>query len=86
MPYKLTLVVAYGNCESQNIIREFIKLYRIPNLLGVIGPACTGTVDFISGISSAISVPIVTYAAEGGSFADRSTYPFVYRSIGESEQ
>lgn len=83
---QLELNVANGNCQSHSVIREFIKFVKIPSMLGVIGPACSETVDSIGGISAAMKVPIVSYGAEGGSFADRSTYPFVYRTIGDSRQ
>lgn len=83
---KLSLDVAYGNCQSHSVIREFIKLAKHPSLFGVIGPACSETIDAISGISAAMNVPIVSYAAEGGSFANRISHPFVYRAIGDSRQ
>lgn len=83
---KLTPKLAYINCESYSVIQEYIDFVRDPLVMGVIGPPCSGTIDSISGISAAMNMPIVSYGAEGGSFGDRLTYPFVYRTIGDSRE
>lgn len=83
---KLELEVKYSNCDLALVINDFIKLSYIPNLLGVIGPACSHTLHVLSPISSHIQLPIVSYSADGGSLSDRSLNPYMFRSIGDSQE
>lgn len=75
-----------GGCDPFFVVKEFIEFSKVDNLMGVIGPACSESINPIVALSDALTIPIVSYAAEGGSFLDRSTYPYIYRTIGDSKQ
>ena len=55
-------------------------------LIGVLGPACSSTVEPIAGVSKHLGMTVISYSAEGVSFADRETYPYFFRTIGENRQ
>ncbi|XP_034668041.1 retinal guanylyl cyclase 2-like isoform X2 [Drosophila subobscura] len=80
--YNLEILVNNGQCKSDMVMKSFIHYYSIPNMLGVLGPACSETVEPIAGISKHMNMMIMSYSAEGASFSNRQAYPYFYRTIG----
>ncbi|CAK9812828.1 Insulin-like peptide receptor [Anthophora plagiata] len=87
--YNLTLLVNDGQCKSDMVMRSFID-YIVHNqyekLVGVLGPACSETVEPLVGVSKHYRTVIISYSAEGSSFNDRTKYPYFFRTIGENKQ
>lgn len=87
--YNLTLLANDGQCKSDMVMKSFID-YIVHNhykkLVGVLGPACSETVEPLVGVSKHYKTVIISYSAEGSSFDDRSKYPYFFRTIGENRQ
>lgn len=87
--YKLKLLVADGQCRADVVMKTFIDyiyLDMYPKLVGVLGPACSDSVEPLAGVSKLYRTVVISYSAEGSSFSDRSKYPYFYRTIGENNQ
>lgn len=87
--YNFTLLVNDGQCKSDMVMRSFIN-YIVHNqyekLVGVLGPACSETVEPLVGVSKHYKTVVISYSAEGSSFNDRTKYPYFFRTIGENKQ
>ncbi|XP_072759038.1 uncharacterized protein [Anoplolepis gracilipes] len=87
--YNLTLLANDGQCKSDMVMKSFID-YIVHNhyqkLVGVLGPACSETVEPLVGVSKHYKTVIISYSAEGSSFDDRDKYPYFFRTIGENKQ
>ncbi|XP_029161523.1 receptor-type guanylate cyclase gcy-5-like [Nylanderia fulva] len=87
--YNLTLLANDGQCKSDMVMKSFID-YIVHNhykrLVGVLGPACSETVEPLVGVSKHYKTVIISYSAEGSSFDDRNKYPYFFRTIGENRQ
>lgn len=83
----LDLKIHDGQCSPNIVLKTFINYYMTKDLMvGVLGPACSETVEPIAGISKHFRMAVISYSAEGASFADRNTYPYFFRTIGENRQ
>ncbi|XP_074115403.1 uncharacterized protein LOC141538040 isoform X1 [Cotesia typhae] len=87
--YDITLLASDGQCKSDMVMKSFID-YIVHNyyqkLIGVLGPACSETIEPLIGISRHYKTMIISYSAEGSTFNDRSRYPYFFRTIGENKQ
>ncbi|XP_011298958.1 uncharacterized protein [Fopius arisanus] len=87
--YNMVLLANDGQCTSDRVMKSFID-YIFHNyyekLVGVLGPACTETVEPLVGVSKHYRTVIISYGADGSSFDDRSKYPYFFRTIGENKQ
>lgn len=87
--YNLKLLVNDGKCRADMVMKAFIDYIfnnEYQNLIGVLGPACSETVEPLAGVSKHYSTIVMSYSAEGSSFSDRSKYPYFFRTIGENKQ
>lgn len=87
--YNLKLLVNDGKCRADMVMKAFIDYIfnnEYQNLIGVLGPACSETVEPLAGVSQHYSTIVMSYSAEGSSFSDRSKYPYFFRTIGENKQ
>lgn len=75
-----------GECKADIVMRTFIHYFNDPDVVGVLGPACSETVEPIAGISRHTNMAVISYSAEGASFIDRQAYPFFFRTIGSNRQ
>ena len=87
--FNLKMLASDGQCKSDMVMRSFID-YIVHNqydkLIGVLGPACSETVEPLVGVSKHYKTVIISYSAEGSSFNDRTKYPYFFRTIGENKQ
>ncbi|XP_034938536.1 uncharacterized protein [Chelonus insularis] len=87
--YNLTLLASDGQCKSDMVMKSFID-YIVHNyykkLIGVLGPACSDTIEPLIGISRHYKTVVISYSAEGSTFNDRNRYPYFFRTIGENKQ
>lgn len=85
--YQLRLIGSDGMCQPDMVMRAYIKFMN-PNdfdkLIGLLGPACSDTVEPIAGVAKYHHTMIISYAAEGSSFSNRQKYPYFFRTIGEN--
>ncbi|KAG7188679.1 hypothetical protein KM043_008301 [Ampulex compressa] len=87
--YNLTLLASDGQCKSDMVMKSFVDYIvhdYYEKLVGVLGPACSETVEPLVGVSKHYKTVIISYSAEGPSFNDRSSYPYFFRTIGENKQ
>lgn len=86
--YELKLIVGNGMCRADSVMKIFIDYIGdvyYDNLIGVLGPACSDTVEPLAGVSKHYHIMVISYSAEGASFADREKYPYFFRTIGENK-
>lgn len=88
--YDLQLYVNDGKCQAETVMKTFID-YIVENsnnkiVVGVLGPACSDTVEPLAGVSKLYDIVVISYSAEGSSFSDREKYPYFFRTIGENKQ
>ncbi|KAH1013429.1 atrial natriuretic peptide receptor 2 [Dendroctonus ponderosae] len=87
--YSLKILITDGMCRADNVMKNFIdfivdqEYYK--NLVGVLGPACSDTVEPLAGVSRHYRIMVISYSAEGSSFSNREKYPFFFRTIGENK-
>lgn len=86
--YNLGLLASDGQCKSDMVMKSFIDyiVHYYEKLIGVLGPACSETVEPLVGVSTHYETVIISYSAEGSSFNDRNRYPYFFRTIGENKQ
>jgi hypothetical protein len=87
--YNLKILISDGQCKADIVMKSFIdyilhNFYR--KLIGVLGPACSETIEPLAGVSKHFYTVIMSYGAEGSSLSDRSRYPYFFRTIGENRQ
>lgn len=87
--YGVRLVVTDGKCSADTVMKNFIDFIVTKDyynsLVGVLGPACSETVEPIAGVSKHYHIMVISYSAEGASFSDRKKYPYFFRTIGENQ-
>ncbi|KAL9927501.1 uncharacterized protein ACN427_000908 isoform 2-T5 [Glossina fuscipes fuscipes] len=84
--YNLMVYENDGECKADMVMNMFIQCFSIPYVLGILGPACSETVEPIAGVSRSTNMAVISYSAEGASFVDREAYPFFFRTIGSNHQ
>ncbi|KAF0308852.1 Insulin-like growth factor 1 receptor [Amphibalanus amphitrite] len=87
--YDLSLKSEDGQCSTDMVMKSFINYVRMPDhnqMAGILGPACSDTVEPIVGVSRHYNVVVISYSAEGVLFSNRSQYPYFFRTIGENKQ
>lgn len=84
--YDLNVQINDGKCKADYVMKAFIHYFSTERVLGVLGPACSDTVEPIAGISKHTYMTVVSYSAEGASFVDRKAYPYFFRTIGSNRQ
>ncbi|KAJ8951813.1 hypothetical protein NQ318_019786 [Aromia moschata] len=85
--YRLNLLAFNGKCKADYVMKSFIDFLvegYYPNMVGVLGPACSDTVEPLAGVSKHYRMMVISYSAEGASFSDREKYPYFFRTIGEN--
>ncbi|KRT86135.1 protein kinase [Oryctes borbonicus] len=88
--YKLSMYVLDGQCKAEKVMKAFIDYIKdeaaLKTLVGVLGPACSETVEPIASVSRLFRTLVISYSAEGASFADREKYPYFFRTIGSNTE
>ena len=87
--YVLDLKVADGQCLADMVMKSFIDYIRFRHfnrMAGILGPACSDTVEPIAGVSKHFKTTVISYSAQGSTFSDRNKFPYFFRTIAESRQ
>lgn len=86
--FNIAILASDGQCKSDMVMKAFIEYVAhdyYEKLVGVLGPACSETVEPLVGVSKHFKTVIISYSAEGSSFNDRRRYPYFFRTIGENK-
>lgn len=85
---KLVLQKHDGQCNTDTVMNKFIESVLVhteyKKLIGILGPACSDTVEPLIGACKYFRTVAISYSAEGSVFSDRSKYPYFFRTIGEN--
>ncbi|XP_076336163.1 uncharacterized protein LOC143239183 [Tachypleus tridentatus] len=87
--YRLELLVQDGVCMADMVMKSFISYVTNPiygTLIGILGPACSDTVEPIAGVAKHFNTIIISYSAEGVLINNREKYPYFFRTIPENNQ
>lgn len=72
--YQLEILAADGQCKADLELKTFIDYIvekHYEHLVGVLGPACSDTLEALAGVSKHYNTLVVSYSAEGATFSDR---------------
>lgn len=84
---KIDIQIDKFECKPDLALKSFIGHFKDKSkMIGVLGPACSEAIEPIAIVSKHYKMSAITYSAEGISFADRSNYPYFFRTIGENTQ
>ncbi|CAL1269766.1 unnamed protein product [Larinioides sclopetarius] len=87
--YNLTILVQDGHCAADEVMKSFINYVTnatYHTMVGILGPACSDTVEPIAGVAKHFNTIILSYSAEGALFSNREKYPYFFRTIPENNQ
>jgi len=91
--HKLVMSINDGMCEADVVMKRFIDIIktkdtsRFRSTVGMLGPACSDTVEPIAGVSKHFRTVVISYSAEGSISSDNSNdYPYFFRTIAENKQ
>ena len=91
--HRLVLDIQDGQCEADVVMKKFIDIIktkdntRFRSTVGMLGPACSDTVEPIAGVSKHFRTVVISYSAEGSISSDnRQDYPYFFRTIAENKQ
>lgn len=89
--YDLQLIIYDGQCTADVVMKRFIDIITHhefkSKIVGILGPACSDTIQPIAGVSKHFRSVVITYSAEGSiKDAGESQYPYFFRTIAENKQ
>merc|ERR1719244_515962 len=91
--HELVLDINDGQCEADVVMKRFIDIIKtndaskFRSTVGMLGPACSDTVEPIAGVSKHFRTVVISYSAEGSISNDNSKeYPYFFRTIAENKQ
>ncbi|KAH6944375.1 hypothetical protein HPB50_002815 [Hyalomma asiaticum] len=85
--FKLEVLEGDGQCAQDVVMKRYINYVTnstYKSLIGILGPACTETLEPIVGVAQHYNTPIISYSAEGALFSKREKYPYFFRTIPEN--
>lgn len=90
--YDLSLDIKDGKCEPDVVMKMFIDIIRtkaisrFSSTVGVLGPACSNTVEAIAGVSKHYRTVVVTYSAKGSVSHDNDrSFPYFFRTVASND-
>jgi len=91
--HQLSLDINDGQCEADVVMKRFIDIIKtndaskFRSTVGMLGPACSDTVEPIAGVSKHFRTVVISYSAEGTiSNSNSKEYPYFFRTIAENKQ
>ena len=85
--HQISVIETDGKCQPDTVMKNFINFYTgRESMVGVLGPACTDTIEPVVGLSKHFRMIVISYSAEGAMLSDREKYPYFFRTIGENKQ
>lgn len=90
--FKIVVLNQNGGCKSEDVLTAFIRYIRkdsshltFEQMIGVLGPACSETVEPLAGVAKTFNTVVLSYSAEGAIFSDHEKYPHFFRTIPENK-
>ena len=90
--YVLRPLIFDGACQVDRVLFSFVSVMislldnkNWKDVVGIVGPACSDTVEPLAGVAKQYDLPIISYGAEGAIFSDEKTYPNFFRTIPENK-
>ncbi|KAK7078148.1 hypothetical protein SK128_007038 [Halocaridina rubra] len=92
--YEILLMVQAGRCKSEDVMASFINYitlasnsskYSFEKMIGILGPACSDTVEPLVGVANRFETVVLSYSAEGAIFDEQEKYPSFFRTIPENK-
>ncbi|KAM7283533.1 atrial natriuretic peptide receptor 2-like [Ixodes scapularis] len=85
--FRLVILEQDGQCAQDVVMKRYIgyvtnSAYK--SLVGILGPACTDTLEPIVGVAKHYNTAIISYSAEGALFSKREKYPYFFRTVPEN--
>jgi len=91
--HRLVLDIQDGQCEADVVMKKFIDFIknkdpsRFRSTVGILGPACSNTIEPIAGVSKHYRTVVISYSAEGSiSNSVSDDFPYFFRTIAENKQ
>nr|XP_042909123.1 gamma-aminobutyric acid type B receptor subunit 1 isoform X2 [Parasteatoda tepidariorum] len=84
--YQFKLLQQNGQCAADEVMQSFINYVTnstYKTMVGILGPACSDTVEPLAGIAKKFNTLIISYSAEGALF-NHEKYPHFFRTIPEN--
>lgn len=85
--FRLVILEQDGQCAQDVVMKSYIGYVNnstYKSLIGILGPACTETLEPIVGVAQHYNTVIISYSAEGALFSKREKYPYFFRTIPEN--
>lgn len=92
--YEIEIINDDGKCQSDMVLKAFITYtkqgidnggglnkIKFDQMIGVLGPSCSDTVEPLVGVAKHFNTVIVSYSAEGAIFNNSDKYPYFFRTI-----
>nr|XP_045615701.1 uncharacterized protein LOC123768923 isoform X1 [Procambarus clarkii]XP_045615702.1 uncharacterized protein LOC123768923 isoform X1 [Procambarus clarkii]XP_045615703.1 uncharacterized protein LOC123768923 isoform X1 [Procambarus clarkii]XP_045615704.1 uncharacterized protein LOC123768923 isoform X1 [Procambarus clarkii] len=90
--FEIDVLNQNGGCKSEDVLTAFIRYVRkdsshltFEQMIGVLGPACSETVEPLAGVAKTFNTVVLSYSAEGAIFSDHEKYPHFFRTIPENK-
>ncbi|KAG7155890.1 Tyrosine-protein kinase transforming protein ros-like [Homarus americanus] len=90
--FEIDVLNQNGGCKSEDVLTAFIRYVRrdsshltFEQMIGVLGPACSETVEPLAGVAQTFNTIVLSYSAEGAIFNDQEKYPNFLRTIPENK-
>lgn len=82
--YNFQILINDGKCQSDLVTKALIHYYAERNIIGVLGPACSETVEPLAGIAKHMNMMVISYSVDAAYLANREAYPYFFRTIGSN--
>ncbi|GAB6030439.1 hypothetical protein CHUAL_007310 [Chamberlinius hualienensis] len=86
--FDLNLLVENGQCSVDHVMKAFVKyvsMKQFSRLIGILGPACSDTVEPLAGLAKHYHALSISYSAEGSIFYNKN-FPYFFRTIPSNMQ
>lgn len=89
--YEIKVINLNGGCRRETVLTAFMHHIRkesgdmdFAQMVGILGPACSDTVEPLVGVAEKFKTVVMSYSAEGAIF-NYSKYPYFFRTIPENK-
>ncbi|KAK8378937.1 hypothetical protein O3P69_009579 [Scylla paramamosain] len=89
--YEIKVINLNGGCRRETVLTAFMHHIRkesadvdFAQMIGILGPACSDTLETLVGVAETFKTVVMSYSAEGAIF-NYSKYPYFFRTIPENK-
>ncbi|KAG0710468.1 Insulin-like peptide receptor [Chionoecetes opilio] len=91
LDYEIKVINLNGGCRRETVLTAFMHHIRkesgdmdFAQMIGILGPACSDTVEPLVGVAETFKTVVMSYSAEGAIF-NYSKFPYFFRTIPENK-